>query len=163
MLGQTFSPMDNGMSGQQKPTGNAQPVQDAIRILSFRMPTTVGASGITPPQNMQGPTALGGQLGGFPGSNPSLIEFLQRLFGGGRAPSGPSAAPAGAPGPMGPPPSLGPAGGGPGVNITPGDGGPKAALPPPGTLDRQTPDTGIVSPGQSPFSGFNPMPGMKQF
>jgi hypothetical protein len=149
-------------SMQQKPTGAVNPVQDAIRILSFRMPSTVGASGITPQQNMQGPTALGGQLGGFPGSNPSLIDFLQRLFGGRAA--GPMGAPPSAPGMPSAPPMTGP-----GVNVTPQTppGIPPVKMPEPGTLDRTTPDTGSpVSIGQSPFGGFNPpggarMPGMK--
>lgn len=43
--------------------GSVSPVQDAIRILSFRLPSVLGALAPTAAQNL-GQTALGGQIGG---------------------------------------------------------------------------------------------------
>lgn len=89
--GVSFSPLNNGQVGPV--TGNAgSPLQDAIKILSFRLPTVVGASGISP-------------LAGNPGdsvANDWLLRLFQGLMPGGSpaapmgiqgAPAAPSSAP----------------------------------------------------------------------
>ncbi len=96
-LGVSFSPLDTGQGGQSGPGPGGSPLQDAIKILSFRMPTVVGAQGVSP-------------LAGNPGDNPT-DNWLQNLFKGLLPPDQPGvpgqpAAPVGpmvtgAPGPMG--------------------------------------------------------------
>lgn len=86
MPGVSFSPFNAPPQmgqGQQKP-GGVSPVQDAIRMLSFRMPSTVGASAPAPQGLMGGQTAMGGQLG-----NPLALNWLRALFGGQAMPGAP--------------------------------------------------------------------------
>lgn len=85
-LGLSFAPTDQNQQEQQnKPVGT--PIQDAIKILSLRIPSFAGAKGIAPDALLQG-----GGAGSFPfgGQTPGgLDEYLRRLFaGGGMAPTG---------------------------------------------------------------------------
>ncbi len=86
MPGISFSPFNQPpQMGQGGPRpGGVTPIQDAIRMLSFRMPTTVGASSPAPQGIMGGQTAQGGQLG-----NPLALNWLRALFGGGQMPGAP--------------------------------------------------------------------------
>lgn len=77
--GISFSPL--GQPGgatdpmqQQRPSG--APVQDAIRLLSLKMPTTAGPSAVSPLFGGS-PTALGPQLGNVIADN-----WLQQQYGG---------------------------------------------------------------------------------
>lgn len=87
-IGVSFSPFNQSTAGKQQGVGSAaQPVQDAIKILSLRVPTTVGASSGAPQSLLGGPTALGTQLGSFaplgggqPGQLSDIQEFLRRLM-----------------------------------------------------------------------------------
>ena len=131
-LGTTFGPtnlpMQQQQSGQNRPLN---PVQDAIRVLSFRVPSVVGANSPIPQGLLGGPTALGPQL-----NNLLTINWLRQLMGqGGQLPNGfrlPNEARTIAPGFGGPmqgtqppaPPTL------PGplpINITPGGTGRRRA------------------------------------
>lgn len=186
MPGVSFSPFNappQGGQGMQKP-GGVQPVQDAIRMLSFRMPSTVGASSPAPQGLMGGQTALGGQL-----SNPLALNWLRALFGGQAMPGAALpglGAPQGAPGGMGGgigrgfsegndvtggnPPAVGSpfGGGGPALPINfgfdQGGGGGGSVVPPGGpTLFRPSPlgpqirpnPSGGMGGGPSPYAGFN--------
>ena len=78
--GISFSPAQNAQPGQMgsgatKP--GATPLQDAIKLLSFKLPTNVGAAAPSPSQIMGGPTALGAQLGNGVANN-----WLMALFRG---------------------------------------------------------------------------------
>jgi hypothetical protein len=78
--GISFSPAQNQPTGQagggmSKP--GATPLQDAIKLLSFKLPTNVGAGAPSPSQIMGGPTALGAQLG-----NGVANDWLMALFRG---------------------------------------------------------------------------------
>ncbi len=85
MPGISFSPFNQPpQMGQGQRPGGVTPIQDAIRMLSFRMPSTVGASSPTPQGLMGGQTALGGQLG-----NPLALNWLRALFGGQAMPGAP--------------------------------------------------------------------------
>ena len=142
-IGISFSPT-NDNSAQRNQTGNtASPVQDAIRILSFSLPKVLGASAVTPLQNLGGPSALGSQFG-----NSFLEQLLRHLITG----AGPSGAPSPYDGIYGPGASAPP---------SPTAGGPPPSSPlPPGIIlnpPRQPgpPDTtapSAPSPG-SPFPG----------
>lgn len=87
-LGVSFSPFNQPAAGKAQPVGAAgQPVQDAIKILSLRVPTTVGASSGAPQSLLGGPTALGSQLnsfaalgGGQAGQVGNIQEFLRRIL-----------------------------------------------------------------------------------
>lgn len=96
--GLSFQPgAENGNNGKSR----VAPVQEAIRLLSLRLPTVVGARGISPQALLEGQGGAG--LGGG-GSVEALIrQLLQQMQmppqlasqgGGGRAPvSGPPAQP----------------------------------------------------------------------
>lgn len=75
-VGLNFGP--NAQGGQLR-SSPASPTQDAIRILSFRMPTILGSAAPAPPSLLGGPTAQGGQMGGSMAEN-----WLRMLFGGGQ-------------------------------------------------------------------------------
>ena len=120
-IGTTVSPTNyqDPSQGQRPQGGPINPVQDAIRILSFRVPSVVGANSPIPQSLMGGPTALGPQL-----SNNLMINWLRMLMGQG----GPDIANGG--GPMMPPrpggfrlPNEGRMG-------QPGTGGPSVGAPP---------------------------------
>jgi hypothetical protein len=99
MLGQSFAPMMNTSGPTRRPDAS-QPVQEAIRVLSLRMPQMRG--GPAPSQLMAGPGAGGSGLGG-PTSNPIIEQLLRALFSGRKtgggvpglpgAPTGPSRSP----------------------------------------------------------------------
>lgn len=60
-VGLSFAPTSQSLYGHDQ--GSANPVQDAIRILSFRMPSVLGSGAATPMQNLGGPSQYGTQLG----------------------------------------------------------------------------------------------------
>ena len=102
--GLSFSPFQQpqGMQPAQGPSQGATPVQDAIRLLSFRMPSVVGAGAPTAAGNLFGQSPLGGQL-----QNPMLLNWLRTLLQGvgtlsGQAPMGPGPQFGGMAGPTGP-------------------------------------------------------------
>lgn len=166
-VGVSFSPLGGNSqasgsnTGQASPSGFAAPVQDAIKLLSFRLPSQVGASAGAPGSIMGGPTALGPQIG-----NAIAEQWLRRLFQGQGDPTQsqmPSQVPPGAMGPFsggvtgaasgiggGPQTSSFPTGAPPSatpVNVGFGDGGPRMA-----------PDPGVAPPPvntpQLPGGGF---------
>lgn len=110
-LGMSFSPFNQDASGkaQAGQTAGAAPVQDAIKILSLRTPTVVGASAPAPQSLLGGPTVQGGSVG-TAGSADALQALLRRLLmaqapsaaPGGQPPSSPFALTPGATAPMAP-------------------------------------------------------------
>lgn len=132
MPGMTFSPgSDKGPS--------ASPVQDAIRLLSFRMPSVVGQGAPSPPGVLAGtppPPGGGGMpgqgMGGPPGTgagpvNPILEQFLRLLMQGGMGAQGAGGAGMG----WAPPPSVGYT---PPVDHAPGPSQPPAPVNQPGPV-----------------------------
>lgn len=102
-LGVSFSPTNQSAQGTGTPN-TANPVQDAIRILSFRLPTVLGASAATPMQNLGAPSIFGSQLGSsviqnflkslmMPSATGQASSPYGSLFGGTSAPSAASAPP----------------------------------------------------------------------
>lgn len=102
-FGLSFSPLGQGgptnPNNPGTPSGSGNPVQDAIKVLSLRIPKVVGA-GAPSPQVLLG--GAGGGMGGAAsvpggaglGGNAAMFEqLLRQLFGGGgsvgTAPSGP--------------------------------------------------------------------------
>lgn len=76
--GISFSPAQQPIAGQ--PTGmrpGTTPLQDAIKLLSFKLPTNVGAGAPSPTQLMGGPSPFGAQLGNGVANN-----WLMALFQG---------------------------------------------------------------------------------
>lgn len=97
-MGLSFAPTGN--NELDKANGaNQTPIQDAIKVLSLRMPFNVGSGGITPLAGMAGGAAGLPNVGGIPGG---LEDLLRRLFAssGMGAPSVPGQP---APPPMRPP------------------------------------------------------------
>ena len=101
-LGLTFAPTNQNLQEAQAGGGpGGSPVQQAIRVLSLRMPRSprvVGAPGIAPQALLQAPGAAGiptppgmvpnlaaGMPSGAGGANP-MLEFLRRLLSGGATP-----------------------------------------------------------------------------
>lgn len=88
--GISFSPLAGNQSVPGRPTGSpVSPVQDAIKLLSFRVPSVVGAGAPSPGALMGGPSPFGTQAAS------ALIQNLLRLLGqgggigmGGPVPSG---------------------------------------------------------------------------
>lgn len=140
-VGLSFSPTSapsqyGGAQGNR--TGSpSSPVMDAIKILSFRVPQTLG----------QGAPIAQPFLAGTGGAGPSgidnsalVLQWLNRFFGGGLSQAGPTG--------LGAPPSSapsGPFGGdlGAGAPVPPSDGGHPAftfpaSRPPSGTTDLAT-------------------------
>lgn len=135
-FGLSFSPTQQNQNNQnpnnQSPTagGSGSPIQDAIKVLSLRIPHITGPGGIAPPSllNSGGGAGIGGGTMGQPGG---LEEFLRRLFAGQMGQQGGSA----------PPP-----------NVHPGTGGTE-----PGPVE-QGPQPGASYAGpanRSPNTGFN--------
>jgi len=100
-VGMTFSPLNAPMPGQ--PGSQASPLQDAIKLLSFQLPSVVGAgagSGVLGP-----PTAAGGLSAGVGdgSANSWLMQLLKGLVPDagqtGMAPGAPPQAPGGPPRP----------------------------------------------------------------
>lgn len=91
--GLSFSPLNQNNPLGSSPYGGSpgptsSPIQDAIKILSLRIPRAVGASGLAPMGLLNSPGS-----GGFPGGQ-SLESLLMRIFGqqpGMRVGSGPVA------------------------------------------------------------------------
>jgi hypothetical protein len=85
--GISFAPFSQSPPSAGASPTTANPVQDAIKLLSFRLPRNVGASPVAPGAIMGGPTALGPQLG-----NSIAEQWLKALFQGQPLPSlgGPS-------------------------------------------------------------------------
>ena len=87
-LGLSFAPGQNDdtnrMGGGQAQT----PVQEAIRILSLRLPRLLGAGAPTSPALMGGPGGMArGSAGlGGPPSNPIIEQLLRAIFGGAAVP-----------------------------------------------------------------------------
>lgn len=110
-LGMSFSPFNQDASGkaQAGQTAGAAPVQDAIKILSLRTPTVVGASAAAPQALLGGPTVQGGSVG-TAGSADALQALLRRLLmaqaasaaPGGQPPSSPFALTPGMAAPLAP-------------------------------------------------------------
>lgn len=134
-LGVSFSPFNQPQKGQA-PAGQTAPVQDAIKIMSLRMPTVAGASAAAPQALLGGPTAQGGQLGS---ANGGLLQaFLRRLLLGGQPTAGvnPPAPPQGLGAPPMPTSGLAPGGGAGlpvGVSFGTGSTPPTGAPPSPPT------------------------------
>lgn len=82
-LGLAFSPTNQTMPGSGMARSAApSTVQDAIKILSFRLPTTVGQNGIAPQSLLGSPTGFGQQLGSALAEN-----WLRSLFSGAGMPT----------------------------------------------------------------------------
>lgn len=71
---------DPRMQGERRPGGSSQGVQDAIKVLSLRLPKVVGAQAVAPSALLNAPGAAG---------NPhidSIVEnVLRKFFPGGRS------------------------------------------------------------------------------
>lgn len=78
-MGMTFAPGSNEM--QQRPMTSQEPLQEAIKLLSLRLPQIVGANSPVPAPLLQSQ----GGMGADPTGNP-LLDLLRRLLGGGQAP-----------------------------------------------------------------------------
>jgi hypothetical protein len=79
-IGLGFADALTGKSGQQQgPSGGQTPIQDAIKVLSLKIPQFVGASPLAPGQLLNGQGSAGFPFsGGMPGG---LEQFLAQLFG----------------------------------------------------------------------------------
>lgn len=77
--GVSFQPGQS--NGQEGPHGErrAAPVQEAVRLLSLRLPTVTGARGIAPQELLHSQGAAGADTGAF--SLESALEMLRRLRG----------------------------------------------------------------------------------
>jgi hypothetical protein len=84
-LGISFSPFGQpNQQDQQGPSGRGASPQDAIRVLSFRPPRTVGANAPVASQllNARGGAGFGGSpLGGFGPAGNDLEQLLALLYG----------------------------------------------------------------------------------
>jgi len=79
-LGLSFAPGQDEMTQRQNGAGpSTSPIQEAIRVLSLRMPRVLGASSPAPAALLSGPGSQG--LGGHPG-NPIIEQLLRALLGG---------------------------------------------------------------------------------
>lgn len=92
-FGLSFAP--TGQNEAQNRDQAQTPIQDAIKVLSLRIPSFVGAQGVAPNALLQAPGASGMPGGmGVPGG---LEEWLRRLLGGDMGqmgvPMGPAPAP----------------------------------------------------------------------
>lgn len=130
----------------QGQAGGAPPLQQAIQMLSLRLPRVVGANGLAPGPLLSAPGGMG-QPGGDAALNP-LLQALLRLAG--MSGGGGSMAPGG--------PSIGP-GTAPMARVTPGEGetrpGPQLMPPmPPSGGGGFAPDAGRqMGPGAPTFPG----------
>ena len=140
-IGQSFQP--GAENGQQQQNGSRRPpVQEAIRLLSLRLPTVVGARGIAPQQLLQGQGSAG--LGGGPMSLGAALEWLRKLMSG--------------QGEMGTPPELGSVfgGGNGGINPGPLPTGSGGNIPSPFiTPGQQSPERASQIPNIPPASEFD--------
>jgi len=157
--GVTFAPGSDGRG--QSGSGGAMPVQEAIRLLSFRLPTTVGPGAPTSPGLLAGgaPGAMaGGAGGGMASLGPGIEAWLRALFTGGGLPGSAPTASGGGPSAPGLPPT--PSGGGmgwaPAPTFTYGGGpeGPGAPMVPP---QQNTPIPNPPAPPYYPGPAANPV------
>src|SRR5262245_8106566 len=156
-IGLSFTPTAQNQA-QQQAFGSSNPVQDAVKILSLKVPTVVGAQSLAPAGLLNAPGA-----GGLPGGL-NLDDLLKKLFAAGGGPASLPPGFGGTPGITGAPspPSLMP-------RITPGtpppSGAPPSRLPGPGgtdivtvppgspVVDRTTPPMGTPAGGTPPALG----------
>lgn len=73
-VGISFAPTSS--VGRSASGPSVSPTQDAIRLLSFRLPTVLGASAAAPAALLGGPTLQGAQM-----ANPMAANWLRMLFG----------------------------------------------------------------------------------
>lgn len=118
--GLSFSPLGSPQSKHGTDETPAPPIQEAIRVLSLRIPKIAGgAPSLAPYSLLTGAGSGGVGMGG--GTNLGLEDLLRKLFGitgpgaGGMAPSAPGA----------------PSGGGSGSAAPPAFGGGGGSAPPP--------------------------------
>ena len=80
--GVSFQPggEDSGPNGQRR----SAPVQEAVRMLSLRLPTVKGARGISPQALLQSPGGAGANTGGF--SLEAALALLRKLRGANQPP-----------------------------------------------------------------------------
>ena len=80
--GVSFQPggEESGPNGQRR----SAPVQEAVRMLSLRLPTVTGARGISPQALLQSPGGAGANTGGF--SLEAALELLRKLRGANQPP-----------------------------------------------------------------------------
>lgn len=76
-LGLSFAPTSANAAENAQQLTNQTPIQNAIRVLSLRMPTFVGARGIAPDVLFNAPGSAG--LAGSFGAG-GLEQFLRKLF-----------------------------------------------------------------------------------
>lgn len=159
-FGLSFSPLGDRNGGQNDPRegggAGASPIQDAIRVLSLRIPQFAGPGSIAPQQLLNSPGAAGiAPPGGLqPGG---LEQFLKFLFGqmagaSGMQPTAPM--PGGMPGAPGgaAPPKIGP-----GVQApAPGGAFPEIPGPQGPQAPPQMPGTGNTPFNQEPIGQGNP-------
>lgn len=156
-VGLSFSPTQQNGPQNQPNASALTPVQQAIKILSLRIPQQGGASAITPTALLTAPGAAGVGAGAGAAWPADLLSLLRRLLmpGADMGPAGPTAAPAGVssavlpnivpgttPSPMSP--IRGP--GVPTQGLLPGPGAP--------VVDRTNP-----LPGTGNGAGLGPLPG----
>jgi hypothetical protein len=79
-FGLNFAPTAQNQQQNAQNGQSQSPIQDAIKVLSLRIPSFVGARGIAPNELLQGggAAAAGGMGAGMPGG---LEQFLRQLFG----------------------------------------------------------------------------------
>ena len=94
-FGDTFAPtnqdrMKPGQGGASGETGGSvNPIQEAIKTLSYRVPRQTGGQGLAPAALLSGPGSAGvptspaGMPGGQNGVQLGLEQLLRMLFGGG--------------------------------------------------------------------------------
>lgn len=179
-FGVSFVPGGNGDAGQgpgqeQGQVSGTPPLQQAIRMLSLRLPKFAGPGAIAPGMLLNAPGAMGmpgaGLNQGIPGggdSNNALLEALMRLakLHGGGGGGGMGSAPMGVPGgfvppfapPMGsvnPLPKIGPGSGAPAPPPLPGEGPAGWAPGPGGYDDTPFPTQNIGSNFKKPTNPFS--------
>lgn len=133
-IGLTFAPTSDPMTASHGQSNQSSPVQDAIRILSFRLPTVLGAGAITPAQNMGPSYGLGDSV---------IQNWLRQLMLG-----------AGGGGSVGSPYGDLFGGGGQSGSSTPPSGG----LPPSIIVNQPRPQMGSPEPQPSPMPMPSPFP-----
>ena len=138
-LGLDFTP-------QAQANGEATPIQQAIRILSLRIPRQVGARGLAPQPLLASPGAGGMGAGG----GMDLLSLLRQLLqpGGAGAAAGGGQAPLPMPG-AGPVPRITPGSGG---GTMPGPGGGLDLSPRPGPGVPTMPGPGVGPGADRPAS-----------
>jgi hypothetical protein len=82
MIGVNFQPGSGSGGGGSRPTGNPNGVQEAIKVLSLRLPKVVGAQGIAPAPLLQS----GGSNGMGSRVDSVVNSILGRMFPTGQQP-----------------------------------------------------------------------------